>query len=115
MTALLAAVHALIVLAMPILLVGIVNRTKALWAGRKGPRLLQLASDLRRLLGKRPVYSSVATPLFKAGAYVVLMASMLAAMIAPILGSFSLLQFDHDFILFAYTLGLARIFITCII
>ncbi len=111
MMALLAATHVLIALSMPILLVGIVNRTKALWAGRKGPRLLQMGSDLRRLLGKRPVYSAVATPLFKAGAYVVLMASILAAMIAPILGSVSLVQFDYDFILFAYTLGLARIFL----
>jgi formate hydrogenlyase subunit 4 len=103
--------HVVIALTMPILLVGIVNRVKALWAGRKGPRLLQTASDLRRLLGKRPVYSTVATPLFRAGAYVVLIASLLAAMIAPILGSFSLLRFDDDFIVFAYTLGLARIFL----
>lgn len=111
MTLSLALVHALIALAIPILMVGIVNRTKAWWGGRKGPRLLQLASDLRRLLRKRPVCSIVATPLFKAGAYVVLMASLLATMIAPILGSFSPLGFDGDFIVFAYTLGLARIFL----
>ncbi|HAL38679.1 MAG TPA: hydrogenase [Polaromonas sp.] len=96
---------------MPLLMVGLVNRTKSLWAGRKGPRLLQLAWDLLRLLRKRPVYSVVATPLFRVGAYVVLAAALLAAMIAPLLGSFAPLQFDHDFIVFAYTLGLARIFL----
>ena len=103
--------HALIALAMPILLVGLVNRTKALWAGRKGPPLLQSGWDLLRLLRKRPVYSAVSTTLFKTGAWVVLAASVLAAMIAPILGDSAPLQFDHDFIFFAYSLGLARIFL----
>ncbi|WP_296445001.1 respiratory chain complex I subunit 1 family protein [Rhodoferax sp. UBA5149] len=105
----LALVHLLIVLGMPILLIGLVNRTKSWWAGRKGPRLLQSASDLKRLLGKRPVYSTAASPLFRAGAYIVLASCLLAAMIAPVLGKFAPLQFEHDFIVFAYTLGLARI------
>ena len=104
-------VHVATVLTMPILLVGIVNRTKSLWAGRKGPGLLQSGWDLLRLLRKRPVYSAVATPLFRAGAWVVLAAAVLAALIAPVLGSFAPLQFDHDFIVFAYTLGLARLFL----
>ena len=111
MNAVLGIVHLLIALAMPILMVGLVNRTKSLWAGRKGPRLLQSGSDLLRLLHKRPVYSTATTPLFRAGAYVVLAASLLASGIAPILGNFAPLRFDHDFILFAYTLGLARIFL----
>ena len=51
-------------LLLPFPVVGLVNRTKALWAGRKGPRLLQSAADVRRLLRKRPVYSAVATALF---------------------------------------------------
>jgi formate hydrogenlyase subunit 4 len=96
---------------MPILMVGLVNRTKSLWAGRKGPPLIQSAWDLLRLLRKRPVYSTLATPLFRAGAWVVLTASILAALIAPILGNLSTIQFSNDFILFAYTLGLARIFL----
>ena len=103
--------HIFIVLAMPILMVGLINRTKALWAGRKGPRLLQPGWDLLRLLGKRPVYSAVASPLFRAGAWVVLASSLLAAMIAPLLGNIAPLQFSHDFIVFAYTLGLARLFL----
>jgi formate hydrogenlyase subunit 4 len=103
--------HLLAVLAMPILMIGIVNRTKSLWAGRKGPRLLQSFWDLWRLLRKRPVISAVSTPLFRAGAWVVLAASLLGAMIAPIFGRIAPLQFSHDFIVFAYTLGLARLFL----
>jgi formate hydrogenlyase subunit 4 len=106
-----AIVHVLVVLAMPILMVGIVNRSKSWWAGRKGPRVLQSAWDLLRLLRKRPVHSTAITPLFRAGAWVVLSATLLAAAIAPILGPLAPLQFSHDFIVFAYTLGLGRLFL----
>ncbi|WP_341889396.1 NADH-quinone oxidoreductase subunit H [Variovorax sp. YR752] len=108
---LLLAAHGLIVLAAPILLVGLVNRTKSWWGGRKGPRLLQSLWDLMRLSAKRPVLSAVTTPLFRAGAWVVLAASLMAAQIAPMLGPVAPLQFEHDFIVFAYTLGLARLFL----
>lgn len=101
--------HWAFVLVMPIVLVGVVNRTKSWWAARKGPRILQFASDLRRLLGKRPVKSHTATPLFRAGAYIVLISGVLAAGMAPMLGQFAPIQFSHDFIVMAYTLGLARI------
>ena len=110
-TAAIGLAHVLIALAMPLLVIGLVNRTKSLWAGRKGPPVLQALWDLLRLLRKRPVYSAVATPLFRAGAWVVLAASVLAAMISPILGNVTPLQFSHDFIVFAYTLGLARMFL----
>jgi formate hydrogenlyase subunit 4 len=103
--------HVFIALGMPVLMIGLVNRTKSLWAGRRGPRLMQLGWDLLRLLRKRPVFSIVTTPLFQVGAWVVLAASVLAAMIAPILGSIALLEFPHDFIFFAYTLALARLFL----
>ncbi len=105
----LSLTHCLLVLVMPILLIGVVNRTKSWWAARKGPRLLQSASDLRRLLRKRPVISDVTSPLFRAGAYVVLICGLFAASMAPLLGQFAPLQFSHDFIVVAYTLGLARV------
>ena len=109
MTSALQVSHWLFVLCMPILLVGVVNRTKSWWAARKGPRILQFAYDLRRLLGKRPVESTTATSLFRAGAWIVLVAGVLAAGMAPMLGQFAPIQFSHDFIVVAYTLGLARI------
>lgn len=109
MKAALVLMHWAIVLSMPILLVGLVNRTKSWWVGRKGPRLLQSAYDLWRLLGKRPVVSATASPLFRAGAYAVLICGLLAASMIPLLGQFAPLQFSHDFVVVAYTLGLARI------
>ena len=112
MKTLLSLTHLAFVLLLPIVLVGVVNRTKSWWAGRQGPRLLQSGSDLWRLLGKRPVISQTASPLFRAGAYAVLVACLLAASMAPMLGQFAPLQFEHDFIVFAYALGLARIVMT---
>ena len=101
--------HWLLVLTMPVALVGVINRTKSWAVGRKGPRLMQSAYDLVRLLGKRPVVSHTASPLFRSGAYVTLVCGVLAASMSPILGNFAPLQFDHDFIVVAYTLGFARI------
>lgn len=109
--ALLCAAHVLAGLLLPILMVGLVNRTKSWWGGRRGPKLSQSFWDLMRLLRKQPVFSSVTTPLFQAGAWVVLAASLLAAQIVPLIGAFAPLQFSHDFIVFAYLLGLARLFL----
>ena len=107
----LTVLHVAITLLMPFLMIGLVNRSKAWWGGRKGPPLAQSLWDLLRLLRKRPVLSQVTTPLFRAGAWVVLGASLLAAQIAPLLGPLAPLQFAHDFVVFAYTLGLARLFL----
>jgi formate hydrogenlyase subunit 4 len=106
---LLTVTHGVLVLTLPIVLVGLVNRSKSWWAGRKGPRLLQSAYDLWRLLGKRPIISHVASPLFRMSAYVVLVCGLAAASMVPMLGQFAPVQFSHDFIVVAYTLGLARI------
>lgn len=105
----LMALHVVLLLAAPVLMVGLVNRTRSWWAGRRGPGLLQSGWDLLRLLRKQPVFSSTSTPLFRAGAWVVLAATGLAALIAPLLGPLAPLQFERDFIVFAYALGLARL------
>ena len=101
--------HIAVALVMPFLLVGVINRTKSWWGGRKGPGLFQSYHDLRRLLRKRPVVSDTATPLFRLGAYVVLVCSLAAMAFVPLLGQFAPLSFAQDFVAVAYTLGLARI------
>ena len=101
--------HIVLVLGMPFLLIGVINRTKSWWAARQGPGLLQSFHDLRRLLRKRPVVSHTTTPLFRASAWVVLACSLLAMGFSPMLGQFAPLSFAHDFVAMAYTLGLARL------
>ncbi len=109
MTALLVAAHLAALLLLPFPVVGLVNRTKALWAGRKGPRLLQSFADLRRLLRKRPVYSQVATVIFRVGPLVALATTLVAGLLAPLVGDFAPISFPFDFVAFAYLWGLGRL------
>ena len=92
------------------LLLGIINRTKAVFAGRVGSPLLQPYYDLRKLLGKGAVYSKTTTWVFRAGPIVSLAALVVATLIVPFGGCAAVLSFPGDLILFAYLLGLARLF-----
>lgn len=109
MSVILTIAHWLLALSMPFLLIGVINRIKSWWVGRRGPGLFQSFFDLRRLLGKQSVVSQTASPLFRAGAYIVLGCGLVTASMVPLLGQFAPLSFSHDFIVVAYTLGLARI------
>ncbi len=95
-------------LALPPLLVGVVNRVKAIFAGRKGPPLWQLYADLARLARKGTVYSRTTTWVFRAGPVVGLAAVVTACLLAPLGGAPALLRFEGDFVLLAYLLGVAR-------
>lgn len=102
-----ANVVALVV--MPIVLNGIMTRVKSLWSGRKGPPILQLAYDLRRLMHKRPVYSTTTTPLFRVAPQLFWVTSLCSAAIAPLLGSRPLASFAFDFVWLAYVWALGRV------
>jgi formate hydrogenlyase subunit 4 len=105
-----AIVAVLVLLVAPPFLLGIINRTKAVIAGRKGPPLLQAYYDLFRLLRKEPVYSRTTTWVFRAAPIVILSATLVAGLLVPIAGRAAPLHFAGDAILFAYLLGLARFF-----
>lgn len=92
------------------LLPGIINKVKAIVAGRQGPPVLQLYYDLWKLLQKGAVYSTTTTWIFRAGPVVSLAALLVAALFVPLRGSMSAVSFVGDVILFAYLLGLARFF-----
>lgn len=91
------------------LMLGIIQRTKAFFAGRHGPPFLQPYFDLIKLLQKGAVYSKTTTPLFRAGPIVGLAALLIASLLVPMGGAKALLSFPGDLILFVYLLGLARI------
>jgi formate hydrogenlyase subunit 4 len=112
MTVLANLLHVAVLLALPPLLLGVIQRTKALWAGRKGPRLLQGYSDLRRLLRKRPVYSVVTTGLFRLAPVVLLASTLVSGAFAPLRGaSAAPVSFPYDFVVLAYLWGLGRLFL----
>ena len=67
-------VHVLVLLLLPPLLPGFINKTKALFAGRRGPPLLQPYRDIVKLLRKGLVLSETTTWVFRAGPVVTLAA-----------------------------------------
>ncbi len=101
--------NALALLVVPFLLLGIVNRTKSLWSGRKGPPILQSAYDVLRLLRKAPVYSTTTTPLFRVAPWVFLLTAVGSAVVTPLLGSDAMASFSFDFVWFAYVWALGRV------
>jgi formate hydrogenlyase subunit 4 len=101
-------VHVALVVALPPLLLGVINRTKARFAGRVGPPLLQAYFDLALLLRKGTVLSRTTTWVFLAGPAVGLCTTLLAALLVPLAGHRAPLGFDGDFVLFAYALALGR-------
>ncbi len=93
------------------LLLGIINRVKAAFGGRRGQPLLQPYHDLSKLLlVKNAVYSRTTTWVFRAGPLVGLAAVMLALALTPLSSLPAILAFPGDLILFAYLLGLMRFF-----
>ncbi len=105
---LLRALYLALFLALPPLVLGVVNRVKSLFAGRQGPPLWQLYADLWRLARKGAVYSRTTTWVFRAGPVVTLAAIASAGLLMAFGGSPAVLSFGGDFVLFAYLLGLAR-------
>ena len=103
--------HLLTLIIAPIFAIGLINRTKAIWAGRKGPQLNQFYFDLRRLLRKIPVYSNVSSWIFQVAPWIFVVTGFIAAFLAPIVPGFSPVSFSYDFVYFAYILGLGRAFI----
>ena len=98
----------LLALVLSPLLVGVINRTKAIFAGRNGPPLAQIYYDMRKLLAKGAVYSDVTTWVFRAGPIVSLASLILAAFVVPFATCAAPFHFQGDLIWFAYLLAVSR-------
>ena len=92
------------------LLLGIINKTKASFAGRTGPPLLQAYYDIIKQLQKGAVYSKTTSWIFRAGPVVGLSAILVALAIVPLGGISAPLAFSGDLLLLAYILGVMRFF-----
>ena len=104
--------HIVLLLIMPPLLLGIINKIKAWFGGRVGPPLLQPYYDIIKLLRKGMVFSTTTTWIFRVGPIVTLVSIMIAGLLVP-MGRFDApLSFTGDLILFAYLFGLSRFFTT---
>jgi formate hydrogenlyase subunit 4 len=111
--ALLIILHLAVWLLLAPLLPGIINKTKAWVAGRRGPPLLQLYYDLARLWRKGVVLSTAVSPGHVAGPAVAWVALAGAALLLPVGQGGTALSFRGDALLFVYLLALARFCIAC--
>jgi formate hydrogenlyase subunit 4 len=102
--------HVLLAFALPPLLLGVVNKTKAFFAGRVGPPLLQAYFDLFKLFQKSMVCSPTVTWVFRLGPVVALAATGLAALMVPLRAESAPISFTGDMLFCAYLLGLGRFF-----
>lgn len=87
---------------------GIVVKTKAILAGRRGAPVLQLYHDLWKLLRKGSVYSPTTTWVFRAGPVIVLVSLLAAALFLPLDGRRAPAQFAGDVLAFTGLLALGR-------
>lgn len=88
---------------------GVINRTRAVLAGRKGIRFFQHVYNVRLQLRKGAVYSTTTTALFRIAPCFYLGAAIVAFLFIPIADLEPLLSFHGDIILVAYLLALSRV------
>src|SRR6266581_163525 len=77
-------IHVLLALTLPPLLLGVIAKTKAFFAGRVGPPLLQPYYDLVKLFQKGSVFSTTTTWVFRAGPVVGLATVAMAVLLVPL-------------------------------
>ena len=102
------ALNTLLMLIVAISITGVINRCRALLAGRKGLPFFQHIYNVRLLLRKGAVYSTTTTALFRIAPAVYLGSAIVAMLFIPIADLYPLISFEGDVICFAYLLALGR-------
>ena len=102
------ALNTLLILLTAVCIPGLINRTRAVLAGRRGIRFAQHLFDVRLLLRKGAVYSTTASALFRAVPSVYLGSAIVPALFIPVGELKPLLSFDGDIVCFAYLMALGR-------
>ena len=100
----------LILLIAPFFMIGIIKKTKAFWAGRKGVSIFQPFWDFIKLMKKDAVYSKTTSWVFKISPIIALATVLFASLFVPLANGFSIVNLQFSFIIFAYILGLGKFF-----
>ncbi|MBN2544733.1 MAG: NADH-quinone oxidoreductase subunit H [Spirochaetes bacterium] len=103
-------INLIIIIIMPFLFIGMINRTKALWAGKRGVPLFQFLYDFIKLLKKGQVISNTTSFVFQMMSVIYLASVIFACSLIPMVNHRAFFSFPGDFILFAYILGLGKFF-----
>ncbi len=105
-----SVIHVVVILLFPPFLLGVINRTKAKFAGRCGQPIFQTYYDLAKLFRKECVFSETTSWIFRFGPVVGVVTAVVAALVVPLGHASAPLSFTGDLILFAYVLALGRFF-----
>ena len=94
----------------PFLFIGIINKTKAFWAGRKGAPILQPFYDFIKLLKKGEVISSTTSFVFAVAPSLMFASVVFAGLLTPIFNHMAIISFQGSFVLFAYIMATGKFF-----
>ncbi|HNX25220.1 MAG TPA: NADH-quinone oxidoreductase subunit H [Spirochaetota bacterium] len=100
----------LIIIIVPLLFTGIINKTKAFWGGRKGASIFQPYYDFIKLMKKSEVISTVTSPVFFLFPVISLSTVIFAGFLLPLIDHKAVISFEGSFIMFAYILALGKFF-----
>ena len=100
--------NTLLMIVVALSITGVINRTRAVCAGRKGIRFFQHVYNVELQMRKGAVYSTTTSILFRIAPCVYLGAALLAFLFIPVANLEPMLSFHGDIILVAYLLALSR-------
>ncbi len=110
LTIIIKALNIVIIITFPFLFIGIINKTKAFWGGRKGASIFQPYYDFIKLMKKGEVISNVTSGVFFFFPVISLSSVIFAGLLLPVIEHKAVISFEGSFILFAYILALGKFF-----
>ena len=103
-------IQILIIFLASLLFPGVINLTRSLLSGRKGPGLFQPIRDILRLFRKGSIFSNTTTPVFQFAPAIQLATIITVILIIPFGREPGVISFSYDFVFFFYLLALGKFF-----
>ena len=108
----LQAIQVLFVLLVSPLILGVLNRAKEFVQGKKGPSILQVYRDLRKLFNKERLLPVDAGMIYKIAPYMYFASPLIVTLLVPVLTTFPLfMAFAGDMMAGGFILGLGGYFL----
>lgn len=101
-------INLIILLIVPFLMMGLIKKTKAFWAGKKGPSIIQPLYDFVRLIKKDFVISKTTSVVFKLAPVFAISTVLFAALFVPLASGSAIINIPVGLVVFSYILGLGK-------
>ena len=101
-------INLIILLIVPFLMTGLIKKTKAFWAGKKGPSIIQPLYDFVRLIKKDFVISKTTSAVFKLAPVFAISTVLFAALFVPLASGKAIINIPVGLVVFSYILGLGK-------